>query len=265
MNVKFFPPSRNNYERGRGSEKIEMIFLHWSNAESLALTDTKFVDPARLASAHYAIENTEIHQYVKDEDTAFHSGSMSADKRSIGIICIGGPNMPISEATYQTVALLLEELTRKNRLPIDRDHIKGHGEVTMGFCPGTLDIDRIIEDTKKLSPQNVMDKLRQEMQEALNLAESKTKIADTAEAKFEELRAIIREKDTKIETKVEEFILLTINNGELEGANKALSKRLNELEILSKLDLGVLEDKLTLANSRSIYAIIWERIKKLWQ
>jgi N-acetyl-anhydromuramyl-L-alanine amidase AmpD len=256
MNVKWFPSSRNNYEKGRGNERIELIVLHWSSAESLALTDNKFVDPSRLASAHYAIENTEIHQYVKDEDTAFHSGSMSADKRSIGIICIGGPNMPITDATYQTLALLLEEIMRKNRLPIDRDHIKGHKEITTGFCPGSLDIDRVIEDTRKLSPQSVMDRLRKEKDDAIDAMNEKKKIADTAEARIEELRSIIREKDERLETKIEELVLMTVHQTELTRYGNEL---VNEINILK----GNIKE-LALANSRSIYAIIWERIKKLW-
>lgn len=250
--AKWFPANRNNYEKGRGVERIELIILHWSNSEPLAMTDNKFVDPSRLASAHYGIENAEIHQYVKDEDTAFHAGSMSADKRSIGIIVTGGVNSPISEATYQTLSLLLEELMRKNRLPIDRDHIKGHKEITSGYCPGTLDIDRIIEDTKKLSPQSVMDRLRREKEEAIDLMNEKVKIADTAEARFEELRAIIREKDTKIETKIEEFMILTIKNAELEEGARDLFRKLLKSEEECR--------KLALANSRSIYAIIWERV-----
>src|SRR5258708_11421780 len=120
MQIRFTPANRNNYEVGRGSEKISFIILHWSGNESLTETDTKFANSNRLASAHLAIDNFEIHQYVKDSDTAFHSGLALVDKQSIGIICIGGENMPVTEATYQTLALVIEELARKYRIPIDR-------------------------------------------------------------------------------------------------------------------------------------------------
>lgn len=195
MKIKFFPASPNNFERGRGDEKIELIVLHWSSGESLTDTDTKFNVPTRLASAHLAIENTDIHQYVKDENTAFHSGSSSVDKRSIGIIVTGGVNMPVSEATYQTLSLVIEELCRKYRIPIDRDHIKGHNEITKTFCPGgDLNLVRVVTEAKALSPQTILDKLRTQIEELKEELVQERKKSDTADARIEEVRDLLREQ-----------------------------------------------------------------------
>ncbi len=198
MQTKFYPAARNNYEFGRDEKKIEFIILHWSASESLTQTDTKFADNNRLASAHYAIENTDIHQYVKDENTAFHSGQTTVDKQSIGIICVGGVNMPVSEATYQTVSLLIEELCRKYRIPIDRDHIKGHNEITKGYCPGSLDLGRIVVDAKALSPQTIMDKLRTKIEELQEQLKQEEKKSATADARIEEVRIQLDKKEKKL-------------------------------------------------------------------
>lgn len=244
MQSKFFPASTNNYERGRGTEKIELIILHWSNAESLTQTDTKFNVPTRLASAHLAIENTTIHQYVKDENTAFHSGSSSVDKRSIGIICIGGVNMPISEATYQTLFLVIEELCRKYRIPIDRDHIKGHNEITKTFCPGELDIIRVVKEAKALSPQTILDKLKTQIEELKENLIQERKKSDTADARIEEVRLMLRGNQEELESKIKAFFYL-------ESKYTDLERELKKAKYF-----------LLIEQSRSLFSIIRDRIKR---
>lgn len=237
MQSKFFPASTNNYERGRGTEKIELIVLHWSNAESLFDTDTKFNVPTRLASAHLAIENTIIHQYVKDENTAFHSGSSSVDKRSIGIICIGGVNMPISEATHQTLSLVIEELCRKYRIPIDMDHIKGHSEVANTFCPGELDLVRVVKEAKALSPQTILDKLRSQIEELKEELTQERKKVDTADARIEEVRLLLDKKDKQ-------------------------AQHDQKLMVYFSVKAEQLEQRLYKEQSRSIFFLIRDRIKR---
>lgn len=241
------PAHRNNFEKNRSDQNPELFLLHWSAGELLSETDNKFSDPNRLASAHFAIEDAEIHQYVKEPDTAFHAGLTSVDKKAIGIILIGGPNMPISERTYQTVSLLVEELARKYRIPLDRDHIKGHNEVSKGFCPGTVDINRIVVESKALSPATMVERLKREKEEAEAALAQAMVITNTAEARFEELRLQIREKDTKIQQMAEDFIYLTMQNHKLE-------------DYLNRKNIAL--EELSLYNNRPIFAIILERIKQ---
>lgn len=264
MQTQWLPASTNNYERGRGAEKIEYIILHWSNSEPLTTIDTKFVDANRLASTHYAIHNTQVHQYVKDEDTAFHAGSAVVDKKSLSIICVGGVNMPITEATYQTVALLIEELARKYRIRIDADHIKGHNSVAQGRCPGTLDLARIITDAKKLSPQSIIERLHTEKETLAGELQTITKKHDTFEARVEELRRVIREKDTEIITKSEDLVYVSIKCAETEvecerlvGDTLALAKEVTALQG----DIAELQAVL----SRPIFVIILKRLREALQ
>ena len=132
-----------NNHGSRYSNKIDKVILHWI-AGTLASCDATFQNPNRKASAHYGIANSTIHQYVKEEDAAWHCGNLLANRQSIGIEHEGGPSIPISEETYQTSARLVRQICDRYAIPIDREHIKGHNEFSATQCPGTLDIDKII-------------------------------------------------------------------------------------------------------------------------
>lgn len=225
MITKWFPAHNYNFERGRGEEKINLIVLHYSAGELLSQTDIKFLNPRRLASVHFAIENTEIHEYVKPEDTAFHSGSIEVDKRSIGIILTGGVNMPVTDITYQTLELFLEELCRKHRILIDLDHIKGHKEITKGECPGTLDIDRIVKATKALAPQSIIEKLKYRSEELQQALDREIQKPDLLTAKLEELRLVYSKKDEAYTKKCTDLLLMQMRNEKLEDIIRELLNR----------------------------------------
>jgi len=152
--IKQVPANKNNYGVGRNGEKIDKIIVHWI-VGTLESCDATFQNPTRLASAHYGIGDDEIHQYVKEEDTAWHAGNLTVNRQSIGIEHEGGPDLPISETTYQTSARLINEICQRYSIPIDREHIKGHREIKATQCPGTLDIDRLVNMAKSII--NVME------------------------------------------------------------------------------------------------------------
>lgn len=142
-----------NYTKGREGNTIDKIVLHWI-VGNLDSCDATFKNPTRKASAHYAIEDTTIHQYVDEADTAWHAGNWSCNTQSIGIEHSGGELLADgktrrkpSEATHRTSALLVKQLCKKYNIPIDRKHILKHSEVSdkATSCPGTLDIDYIIK------------------------------------------------------------------------------------------------------------------------
>ena len=147
MTVKWIAAHTNNYG-SRYSNKIDKIVVHWM-AGTLASCDATFQSPARIASAHYGIGGDQIHQYVKEEDAAWHCGNLLANRQSIGIEHEGGPNLPISELTYQTSAKLIKEICDRYSIPLDRTHIKGHNEFSATQCPGTLDTDKLISLAKQ--------------------------------------------------------------------------------------------------------------------
>lgn len=145
MNIKWVGAHPNNFQTGRDGKQIKYIVCHWI-VGTLASADITFQNPQRLASATYGVGGEEIHQYVKEEDTAFANGNYLSNQESISIEHEGGPTLPISEKTYDTSAKLVAHLAKKYNIPLNRNFIKKHNEVSdkPTQCPGYLDIDKII-------------------------------------------------------------------------------------------------------------------------
>lgn len=140
---------------------INVIFIHWfgdskTTHDAINAVDNIFQKP-NGTSAHYAIENTTVHQYVGEDKVAYHAGVYSWNQRSIGIEHSAGPNRMASTETYETSGKLVREIAKRHNIPLDREHIKAHNEVRATRCPGTMDIDRIIRIAKQDSEQTVRE------------------------------------------------------------------------------------------------------------
>lgn len=135
-----------NFDTNR--KPIDRIIIHWM-VGTLASTDAQFQKPAGT-SAHYGIEDENIHQYVKEEHVAYHAGVYAMNQRSIGIEHSATPTRPASEATYRTSAALVAQICKKYNIPLDRQHILKHSEVKATQCCGTVDIDKIINLAKNI-------------------------------------------------------------------------------------------------------------------
>lgn len=133
-----------NYDTNR--TQIDEIFIHWI-VGPLSAADVVF-QKVGGTSAHYGIEDNTIHQYVKEEHVAYHAGVYSHNQRSIGIEHSASPDRPASDATYNTSGKLIAEICKRYNIPLDRQHIRGHKEVRNTQCPGTMDIDRLINIAK---------------------------------------------------------------------------------------------------------------------
>lgn len=138
-----------NFTAGRAGKSIDILTLHWM-AGTLAGTDAVFQNTQTETSAHYGVENTTVHQYVRESDTAWHSGVSSINQRSIGIEHSAAPGRNASPQTIETSAQLVAEICGRYDIPIDRDHIIKHSEVYATQCPGTLPIDTIIRRAKEI-------------------------------------------------------------------------------------------------------------------
>src|SRR3990167_10723145 len=147
MQIKWVGANPKNFAIGRQNEKITKICLHWIVGK-LSAADAVFNNPDRQVSAHYGIGHTTIHQYVREEDTAYHAGNLTVNRQSIGIEHEGGPDLPISEDTHKTSIELVTDICRRYNIPADRQHILKHSKIKATQCPGTLDIDRIIREVQ---------------------------------------------------------------------------------------------------------------------
>jgi len=171
MEIKWVGCSNSNFKVGRNGITPNLIVMHWM-AGRLAATDATFQDGRRQASAHYGIEDSTIHQYVKEEDTSYNAGVWDVNLRSISIEHSGGPDLPISEETYKTSIELITDICRRTNIPADVDHIKKHSDFKATQCPGTLDVNRIIlEVNKNLVTPVEPDKVKIDLGEPYGLME----------------------------------------------------------------------------------------------
>lgn len=134
-----------NFDTNR--KPIDRLVIHWMSG-TLAGTDAQFQKKTPSTSAHYGIEDRNIHQYVKEENVAYQAGNYAINQRSIGIEHSAAPNRPASEETYQTSAELVADICKRYSIPLDRTHILKHSEIKATQCPGTIDLDKIIQLAK---------------------------------------------------------------------------------------------------------------------
>lgn len=149
MNVDKVDIPDTNYTVGRQGKKIKYVVLHWI-VGTLSTADATFKNPSRKASAHYGVEGNKVHQYVEEKDTAWHAGNWEMNLESIGIEhsggeLVNGTRRKPSEQTHKTSAELVRGICLRYNIPIDREHIIKHNEVSATQCPGSLDIDYIIK------------------------------------------------------------------------------------------------------------------------
>lgn len=221
MNIVTRPAPASNYMKGRSGKKIDLIVVHWIVGD-LSAADAVFLNGKNQVTAHYAVGEDRIHKYVAHEDTAYHAGNWEVNLRSIGIEHRGGPNLPITDKVYRASAELIAHLALEYNIPLDRNHIKPHKEFKATQCPGTLDIDRLISEAKRVG------------------GDSMNKQVTLDSAKFEELvtKATKYDEFTKLGVSVEEIKRLKEHSCPPSGDPKAEAK-------LKRIDEVVKQDSIT--------------------
>lgn len=146
-----------NFRVGRSGYKPELIVLHIM-AGSLLGTDNWFSNPISQVSSNYGVGFTgEIHQYVKDEDTAWAQGRVDNPTFRLykpginpNLYCLSieheGQDLSKGpEAQIKATVELIKSLASKWNIPIDRDHIIGHYQIG-AYKPNCPAIDKTIID-----------------------------------------------------------------------------------------------------------------------
>ncbi|MCX2731486.1 N-acetylmuramoyl-L-alanine amidase [Saccharopolyspora sp. NFXS83] len=125
-----------NYDTANRPEdvRIDSIVLH--NTElSYQATISAFQNPATGSAAHYVVRSSDgqITQMVPTKDIPWQAGSWDRNVRSIGIEHEGWAaegGTWYTEQMYSSSAELVRYLAEKYDIPLDREHILGHDEVT---------------------------------------------------------------------------------------------------------------------------------------
>ena len=139
MAVPFKQAARGNYLPGRVG-KVEYIVVHYT-ANSGDTAENNAVYSAREytgVSAHYFVDEREVWQSVRDEDTAYHCGSTHPkhpacrNYNSIGVeMCDSVGTVPA--ATRERTAAFVRELMDKYGVPVG--NVLRHYDVTGKRCP----------------------------------------------------------------------------------------------------------------------------------
>lgn len=143
MMINFLATNPKNYEQGRTSS-IKWIVMHYTaNKNDTAKNNALYFHNNVLeTSAHYFVDDNDIYQTVKDEDTAYHCGASQyvhpecRNNNSIGIEMCGhfkDNEIYASRKTLLNAAKLVYDLCNKYDIPYD--HIIRHYDVTGKLCP----------------------------------------------------------------------------------------------------------------------------------
>lgn len=127
-----------NYTSGRRAS-VSKIIIHWI-VGNLSSADATFSRSSSKVSAHYAVEDNTVHQYVRDADTAWHA--MSANPFSIGIEHSAAPGRLATDATYETSANLIADICQKFGLN-PHTAVEPHSKYVATQCCGTMDLNRL--------------------------------------------------------------------------------------------------------------------------
>lgn len=158
---------------------IDRVIIHtmvgtWQGAAA------RFDNPISKVSAHYGVKSDgSLIHWLEEYNTAYHADDYPMNKRSIGIEHEDGGdyNGTRPDALYQTSAKLVRDICQFYNIPIDRNHIKKHSEVSDAptGCPDALDIDRIVREANNpatsgtISQSDLQKQLDQKSQDYDNL------------------------------------------------------------------------------------------------
>lgn len=129
-------PNAMNSDSNR--TKIDRIVIHHNATTNDAVArSTWYVATGHGTSAHYQVTPDKIWGCVGENYVAYHAGNYPVNQRSIGIEHLnntGAPTWTIAEETYRNSAKLIRDICERYGIPIDRQHIIKHGEVSATAC-----------------------------------------------------------------------------------------------------------------------------------
>lgn len=134
--------TKNPYSRsGEKQNAIKKVVVHWvGNANTSATANRNYFNNLKdthttSASSHYIIGlNGEIIRCIPEKEVAFHSGSYSMNRKSIGIEnCHPDWNGKFNDKTYNSLVELCADIL--DRYNLDTSALIRHYDVTGKQCP----------------------------------------------------------------------------------------------------------------------------------
>lgn len=150
MPAKWIGCPAPNFIKGRPRGfRPEAIVIHIIDG-NFAAGESVFLDPDAHKSAHYAVSKSgEIHQYVDENDTAFHAGvvvnpswslikpNVNPNFYTVGIEHEGKPDDVWPEEQVSASATLVVEIAARWGIALDANHVIYHRQIRASkTCPG---------------------------------------------------------------------------------------------------------------------------------
>lgn len=148
MTTQWIGCNPTNFNTGRGGYSVNGIVVHHAVCLNIASMDNVFQRANYGGSAHYGIWGGDIHQYVDENDTAWHCSNYWGNQNTIGIECVNsalGGDYPVADDTLETLIRLVADIARRynlGRLYVNPDEdcpkISGHRDWYSAStnCPG---------------------------------------------------------------------------------------------------------------------------------
>lgn len=147
-----------NFHVGRHGYRPEAIVVHIMDG-TFAAGESVFLDASTQKSAHYGIDKTGVvHQYVDENDTAFHAGivvnpawsllkaGVNPNFYTVGIEHAGLPGDVWPDEQLDASAELILQVGARWGIPLDTDHVIRHHQIRASkTCPGNwLEIETLL-------------------------------------------------------------------------------------------------------------------------
>lgn len=156
-------PTQNFTTGRKGHTPIAVVFHVEDGTEDGTMS--WFKNPASQVSAHYSVaRDGTIHQYVKEEDSAWAVGivnkpiwknyipGVNPNYYTISIEHEGHPEDGFTDIQIANSIKLATEIVKRWNIPVDADHLIGHNQldtVTRAHCPGDkFPFDKVISTIK---------------------------------------------------------------------------------------------------------------------
>lgn len=105
-----------NYNTGRGGYSVNGIVIHHAVCLNIGAMDSVFQRANYGGSAHYGVWGNTIHQYVDENDTAWHCSNYWGNQNTIGIECVNsalGGDYPVADDTLETLCKLVADIAKR--------------------------------------------------------------------------------------------------------------------------------------------------------
>lgn len=159
--------NESNFTYGR-QDTIHGIVIHHAASTSLDSVGQVFSQYGRGGSAHYGVKGTQVHQYVREEDTAWHCGDWPGNCCTVGIETVnstGAPNWLVDDETLETLCKLVADIAKRNglgKIKFEPDGIyptlSAHRDWSPTYCPGDYLYGKMSYIEKRANEINYPDK-----------------------------------------------------------------------------------------------------------